>query len=96
MYAVQKKIPEPPRINAGRRTGRRKYPFEELEVGDMFFVPGKTRNALGSHVSVTGKELGRKFSARTCYMRQDADGGWDHCDENADGATLGVGVWRKE
>jgi len=46
------KLPKSQRLNPAPR---RKYPFEDMEVDDMFFVPGKDKNTLATHASTTGK-----------------------------------------
>lgn len=91
MYKVQSDIPVPPVTRRVRRP--RKYPFETMEVGAMFFVPNKTAAALGTHVGKSGKVLGRTFAVRSVTMRDNC-GVWELCDADAPGATTGVGVWR--
>jgi hypothetical protein len=88
-------VPIPPTIRPNARGRRKKYPFEDMEVGAMFFVPGKEKNTLGTHVSLVGKELGRAFVTRLTYMRK-IKGEWQLCEPDEQGATLGVGVWRTE
>lgn len=80
MLEIQKgvEIPKSTRVVA---PSRRKYPFETMEVGDMFFVAGKKRNTLSTHASTVGKKLKKKFITR---MTTDDDG------------NEGVGVWRTE
>jgi hypothetical protein len=70
----------------------RKYPLDTMEVGDWFFVPGKERNTIYSHVSTMGKRLGRKFSTRLCWMYFDRK--WIECTPNSDNAEKGVLVQR--
>lgn len=58
-YKIEKGIPLP----TERRT--RKYPLNQMVVGDSFFVPAKevsSRNALSGIVSMQGTLLGRKFT----------------------------------
>ena len=76
-------------------TARRVYPFAEMEVGAMFFVPGKTRNTMSPYVSSMGRKLKRKFVTRLCYMRK-AKGGWVECKAEHAKAEIGVGVWREK
>lgn len=95
MYEVKKNVPQP-KVFRAQRPARRKYPFEEMSVGDMFFVPNKTRNTLATHVSTTGKALGRKFATRLVTMRQTRDAGWELCEPNDPAAVTGIGVWRTE
>lgn len=93
MFQLQRNIPKPGTIRPNARGRRKKYPFESMAVGDMFFVPGKQKNTLGTHVTMVSKQLGRQFSTRLCYMRKDA-GKWSLCESADEGATLGIGVWR--
>lgn len=92
MFEVRKNVPQP---KAARVTPapRRKYPFEDMDVGDMFFVPEKIKNTLATHASTVGKKLGRKFSTQLVHMKP-AKEGWDVCDAGDKGAVLGIGVWR--
>lgn len=92
MLAIQKAVPLAKVARIGTSL-RRKYPFEELEVGEMFFDPDHKKNKLTTHASATGKKLGRKFKTRLCYM-VDCDGLWTLAEEGDEGAVLGVGVWR--
>ena len=75
--------------------GRRKYPFHLLEVGDMFFVPGREKNTLSTRCSSLGKRLNAKYKTRMLYMHRVNDA-WVACTAKDDGATLGIGVWRVE
>lgn len=92
MFEVHKNVPQP---KAARVTPapRRKYPFEDMELGDMFFVPYKTKNTLATHASTVGKKLGRKFSTQLIHMVAD-DGNWELVGADDPGAVLGIGVWR--
>lgn len=93
MHKIQEGVPIPKVTRSGAR--RRKYPFEDMSIGAMFFAPGKNASSLVTHVSKVGSELGRKFTVRSCAMRQ-VDGDWHPCDPGADGAIEGTGVWRVE
>jgi hypothetical protein len=93
MLELQDNIPLPPPVRKPRKARRRKYPFEEMEIGQHFFVEGKTKNTLGTHVTTVGKQLGRTFSTRLCHMRQEG-GQWALCEPTDEGAVQGVGVWR--
>lgn len=92
MFEIKKGVKIPAPIVP---TKRLKYPFETMAVKDMFFVPGKERNTLSTHVSTVGRTLGRKFVTRLCYMREDLEG-WKPCEADTPGAVLGIGVWRTE
>lgn len=95
MFKPVKNVPLP---KAARHAppARRKYPFDEMDVGMMFFVPNKTKNTLSTHVSTTGKALRRKFETRLTHMRETEKGrgDWRLCKPGDKGATLGIGVWR--
>lgn len=92
MFTITKQIPIP----VARRDDavRRKYPFEAMEVGDMFFVPYKTKNTLYTHASNVGKTTGKKFATRMTQMLPTEAGGWAQAKPNTKGAVRGVGVWR--
>lgn len=90
MHSVQKNVPMP-RFKG--TVARRKYPFEQLEVGDMFFVPAKRTNTLATQASTAGKALERKFTTRLMHMRETLEG-WEPCDPDHPSAVVGVGVWR--
>ena len=92
MYEVQSDVPIPA-VNHAPRKGRRKYPFEAMEVGDMFFVPGKTTASIGAHVSAVAKQLSRRYASRQTVMRK-TKAGWVPSHPSEAGATKGVGVWR--
>lgn len=94
MFPVQRNVPLPKAARVARR-GRRKYPFETMEVGDMFFVPNRSRNTMTPHVSAEGKALGRKFATRLVHMVE-TKRGWVIAKEDTAGAVQGVGVWRVE
>jgi hypothetical protein len=93
MFELQDNIPLPPPVRRPRAARRRKYPFEDMEVGQHFFVEGKLKNTLGTHVTTVGKQLGRKFSTRLCHMCK-VKGEWELCEPDDKGAVQGVGVWR--
>lgn len=92
MYDVIQNVELPPIRRANRRR-RRKYPFETMNIGDMFFVPTKTRNLLTTQAASAAAQLGWKFSTRSVTMKQVASA-WVMCDETDPDATAGIGVWR--
>jgi len=94
MHSIQKSVPIPKKARPALPS-RRKYPFHEMEVGDMFFVPGKKKNTMATHASTTGKKLGRKFVTRMAWMRETLEG-WEVCDKDHEDAVQGIGVWRTE
>lgn len=95
MLKLQQNVPLPRTIRPSARGRRRKYPFESMQVGSFFFVPGITRDQIYGHVWSVGKQLNVKFACRLCYMRKVGEE-WQPCDQNDRGSTLGVGVWRTE
>lgn len=94
MYEIQKGVPIP-RLNQARPPVFRKYKFDQMDVGDFFFVPGHKKNTMGTHAAAIGKKLSMKFITRAINMRRTKDG-WVMCEANDVGATAGVGVWRVE
>lgn len=95
MYELQSNIPLAD-VVPGKRKGRRsKYPFEDMKVDDMFFVPNKEKNTLAAYVWSVGNDLGRKFSSRLTYMAREGER-WVPCDPEDPKAVRGIGVWRTE
>ena len=92
MYPIVSDVVVPKALRA-QFPRRRKYPFADLEVGQMFFIPGRNTNNMSAHASTVGRELGRKFHTQMTYM-QLARKAWKSCDPEAGGAVLGIGVWR--
>lgn len=72
---------------------RRKYPFNELEIGDGFFLAGRSTNNLSNQASTIGRKLGRKFKTMLTYMSV-SETGWERCEKGDPDAQLGIGVWR--
>lgn len=93
MLKISKNIPIPKAIRPASPS-RRKYPFDELEIGDMFFVQDRPKNNLTTHASTVGRKLGRKFETRLCVMHQLRNGTWEPCDASHPKANLGIGVFR--
>lgn len=83
-----------PQVQTTRTVGQRKYPFNELPVGGMFFIPNKTKNTFANYTSSAGRDLGRKFTTRLVWAKQRADGTWAPAEKGDAGAVLGIGVWR--
>ena len=93
LFEIYRGIPLP---KTHRLTGGvKKYPYADLEIGDMFFVPNKVKNTLSNHASTVGKSLGRKFVTRLTWMTQTIEG-WLPAEKGAEGAIQGIGVWRTE
>ena len=82
-------VPVPPRRKPLKTY---KYPFDKMEVGDMFFVP-EGGKPLVNQTAVASKSLRRQFSTRTMYMRETKQG-WKVCEPDAPDGRKGVGVWR--
>lgn len=99
LFNVQKGVPLP-EINRTPKGVNRKHPIDTMEVGDMYFVPGRVGKTLSAYVSRIAKELpGRKFSARNCWMRPGEPfekAQWMLCSPDTAGAKEGTGVWRIE
>ena len=55
-----------------------KYPWDDMEIGDSFFLPGVTRNTLSSAAASAERRQGRKYSVRTL----------------TEGCVKGVRCWR--
>lgn len=99
-FKVQKGVPLP-EIDRAPKTLQRKYWLENMAVGDMFFVPGRTAKSLSSYISRISKDVPGKFSARHCWMREVDDNDvvldkWEPCTPTQKHATEGAGVWRIE
>lgn len=94
MHTIHKNVPIP-KAERSAPPVRRKYPFEAMDVGDMFFVPHRTKNTLAIYASTIGRKLGRKYVTRLTHMVE-LDDGWVPCDANDMGAVQGIGVWRVE
>lgn len=91
MYEVQKGVPIPPRELPPR--GNRLYPFETMQVGEMFFVPNRQKNNLGGYVWAAAKRYKRRFSTRMTYMRQE-DSKWVQTTKDDPSGVRGIAVWR--
>ena len=94
MYPIVSDVVVPKALRA-QSTRRRKYPFADLEAGQMFFIPDRKTNNMSAHASTVGKELGRKFHTQMTYMRP-VKKAWKSCVPKAEGAVLGIGVWRTQ
>jgi len=94
MFKLQRNIPVPAPVRDLSNIKRR-YPYHDMDVGEFFFVPNKTKNTLSSHASTVGHRLGRKFITRLTHARLDTKGAWKLCDASAENAVQGIGVWRE-
>lgn len=62
MIKIEKNVPLP--LGAGAGGSNKKYPIEEMQVGDSFFAPGvTTANISGAFMKA--KSQGKKFCTRT-------------------------------
>lgn len=93
-FDIQKGVPIP-KLKRTKPPVFRKYKFDEMAVGDFFFVPNRIKNTMGTHTASVGKKLGMKFTTRMIYMHESLEG-WVECEGQVDGSVLGVGVWRVE
>jgi hypothetical protein len=92
MYDIQKDVPVP-KLKRSRLPVRKKYKFEQMAVGDFFFVPNRAKNTMGTHTSSVSKKLGIKLITRMMFMRETLEG-WVECAPDAENAVRGIGVWR--
>jgi hypothetical protein len=109
LLRINKGVPLP-KTQRYTPTARRKYPFEDMQPGDMFFVPEKKKNTLATHASIVGKRLKRQFVTRLLWMVEvddeenpggtrwvtdyEVEGKIYDVDSETEGAVLGIGVWR--
>lgn len=90
---VQKGIPLPAAIRRGAPPA--KYPFSKMGIGEFFFVPHRAKNNITTLSNRAARKLQRVFRTRMMYMEK-STGQWEPCAESADGAVLGIGVFRIE
>lgn len=64
------------------------YPFEDMEIGDSFFVPEKNSNQLTNSASHWRKKKGWGFTARNVHEMG------KHPDTGADLPIKGARIWR--
>jgi hypothetical protein len=93
MLSIQSSVPLPKRSRGVLPSKPRKYPFDQMEVGQMFFIPNKTKNTLHTYFSSVGKRMGIKLATRLVHMYE-TDEGWALCEAGDEGAVPGIGVWR--
>lgn len=95
MYKVQssKFFPIPKTIRKPSDS-QRKYPFADLKVGQMFFIPGRDKNTLSAHMSASAAKLKIKLRSKVGYGKKDKRGVWIGVPEGTKGAKIGLGVWR--
>ena len=78
MFEIVKDVPLPTKSASPAKAS--KYPFADMVVGDMFFIPGKTKNTFAAHASAVGKRMKMKFVTRIVTI----------------GTETGIGCWRTE
>lgn len=81
---IDKNVPIPP--GAGRKT--QIYPFEDMEVGDSFFVAGKNSDQLTNAAAHYRKRNNWGFSARN------AEEVAINPETGAQGVIKGARIWR--
>lgn len=62
---IEKDIPVPSENRGGNRNRISKYPFDKMEVGDSFFVPGYDCQQFSSRISTAQLRTGYTFTGRT-------------------------------
>jgi len=92
MFEVKKDIPIPENVGA-KGSSRSRYPFQSMDVGDMFFIPNQTKNTFSAQTWKYGRRHGVKFATRMLHMKESLDG-WETCEPTTKGAVQGIGVWR--
>ena len=60
MIEIEKNVPIPPNRSA------RKYPIYDLEIGDSFFVEGRTGPSMSYFIAQAKKKTGHSFTTRIC------------------------------
>lgn len=100
MFLVQKDGLNPPPIKRQPPPPRRKFPVQTMDVGDTFFVPGRTTKSVSAYISRITKSLPGKFTTQRDWALPVAMIGdqrrWESCAEGAVGAEEGVTVKRVE
>ncbi len=62
MYEIEKNIPVPGDVKIDKR---KKYPFDQMNVGDSFFAKNKTARSLSNSSQWHAKKTGKKFTCTT-------------------------------
>lgn len=93
MLQLQRNVP-PPIPRRSPTDGRKKYPFETMQIDDFFFVEGKSKNSIRTYFTTAGTKHGITLKSQLIHARKDELGLWRPCEEDTPGATIGVGVWR--
>jgi hypothetical protein len=91
-FAKQKKVPIP-RVGRAAAPRPRKYPFADMAIGEMFFIPDVRPRTMYTYASQMGRKLDRRFTTRALYMVKRTDG-WEEATATTPRAKLGVAIWR--
>lgn len=77
-----------PQMKHGFASGPResKYPFDQLEVGDLLVIPDTTSKSFGGTVRAAEKRTGYAFTLRSGEIKDD--------EGNVIVPAGGVGIWR--
>ena len=75
---------------------RRKYFFENMGIGDTFYVGNRKVKSMSSYVSRTTKDLPGKYTVRFAWVKPHHELGFVMCEEGDFGAVKGVEVRRAE
>lgn len=94
LFNIVKGVPLPP-INRAPKGARRKYPVATMEIGDWFFVAGRSTKSVSAYISRTTKAMTAKFTTRPAWAVQN-DNKWVPAEPGTPGAAEGTGVWRVE
>jgi len=60
MYKIEKNIPAP----GPAPQSIRKYPFDKMQIGDSFFVPGGNQNSIATSATNQLNRYGRRYTTR--------------------------------
>ena len=96
---IQRGIPKPP-VDRKPKNPKRVFPvMQDMQPGDMFFLPNRNSRQVSAYVSRITKDLPGKFEVMQTWGRkplptEDRSLEWVITTECAPGATRGVGVWR--
>lgn len=94
MHIIMKNVPVAKTVRTNPAPAR-KYPFADMKINEMFFVPGKKTASMTPYASAMGRKLGKRFTTRMCWMIETTKG-WKLAEPGTKDAVLGTGVWRVE
>lgn len=79
-----------------KQTARRKYPLEEMQVGDFIFVPASeaASRSVSSYISRATKDLPGSFSTKSGFGQRQLFDAWVECAEDDPDAVPGTCVRR--